>query len=166
MSDFNVEVGLKMFNARKNLKMSRADLGKKVNLHETTIKRYEDGNIKSLDIEKLKEFANALDISPAYLMGWESKEPNEIQQTENLISVKERKLLNSFNKLNDLGKGEAIKRVNELTYINKYTEIKSEQKEDLSYLAPIAAHDDNLSDEEKTRMDEIIVRKLKELGKL
>lgn len=71
MKDFNIDVGQKIFNARKSLNMSRAELGKKVNLHESTVKRYEDGHINSLDIAKLKEFANALNISPAYLMGWE-----------------------------------------------------------------------------------------------
>lgn len=67
---FNVQVGLRIFEARKNKKMTRAELGKMVNLHESTVKRYEDGQIKSLDIDKLKDFANALDIDPAYLIGW------------------------------------------------------------------------------------------------
>ena len=60
--DFNKEVGLKIFNARKNKKLSRAALGEVINLHESTIKRYEDGQIKTLDIEKMKEFAKVLDI--------------------------------------------------------------------------------------------------------
>ena len=74
MSKFNIDVGQKIFNARKSLNMSRAELGKKVGLHESTVKRYEDGHINSLDIAKLKEFANALNISPAYLLGWEIDE--------------------------------------------------------------------------------------------
>jgi transcriptional regulator with XRE-family HTH domain len=74
MSKFNIDVGQKIFNARKSLNMSRAELGKKVGLHESTVKRYEDGHINSLDIAKLKEFASALNISPAYLMGWEIDE--------------------------------------------------------------------------------------------
>ena len=76
MSKFNIDVGQKIFNARKSLNMSRAELGKKVGLHESTVKRYEDGHINSLDIAKLKEFANALNISPAYLMGWEINDQN------------------------------------------------------------------------------------------
>jgi len=69
----NKAIGLKIFNARKNLSMSRAELGKLVNLHESTVKRYEDGQIKSLDIDKLKEFARALNISPIDLLGWNGK---------------------------------------------------------------------------------------------
>lgn len=89
MSVFNVDVGLKIFNARKELKMSRCELGKKINLHESTIKRYEDGHIKSLDIEKLKEFANALDISPEYLMGLEDNK-NESSSNFNLDVITEK----------------------------------------------------------------------------
>lgn len=89
MSVFNVDVGLKIFNARKELKMSRSELGKKITLHESTIKRYEDGHIKSLDIEKLKEFANALDISPEYLMGLEHNK-NERNLNSNLDFITEK----------------------------------------------------------------------------
>jgi len=89
---FNIDVGLKIFNARKSLKMSRSELGKKINLHESTIKRYEDGHIKSLDIEKLKEFANALDISPEYLMGLENdKTVNSLNYNPNVITEKDEK---------------------------------------------------------------------------
>lgn len=150
MTDFNTDVGLKIFNARKNLKMSRADLGKKVNLHESTIKRYEDGHIKSLDIEKLKEFANALDISPVYLMGWEDVNNKNVNiKNKDTISIKERKLLNSFNNLNETGKDEAIKRVSELTLIPSY--IKEQSASDIK---TIAAHNDHLT--EHGEMDKIM----------
>lgn len=150
MTDFNTDVGLKIFNARKNLKMSRADLGKKVNLHESTIKRYEDGHIKSLDIEKLKEFANALDISPVYLMGWEDVNNKNVNiKNKDNISIKERKLLNNFNNLNETGKNEAIKRVSELTLIPSY--IKEQPASDIK---TIAAHNDHLT--EHGEMDKIM----------
>lgn len=67
---FNIQVGQRIFETRKSKKMTRAELGEKVKLHESTVKRYEDGQIKSLDIDKLKEFASALDVDPAYLIGW------------------------------------------------------------------------------------------------
>lgn len=95
-NEFNKEVGHKIFEARKSLKMSRAELGKKVNLHESTIKRYEDGDIKSLDIEKLKEFASALYIEPSYLMGWEEKSEtpklDEYQEKNKILFSKYEKL--------------------------------------------------------------------------
>src|SRR5699024_746275 len=47
------------------------ELGKLVNLHESTVKRYEDGEIKALDIAKIKEFARVLRVSPIFLLGWD-----------------------------------------------------------------------------------------------
>lgn len=77
MNSYNKELGLRIYDARKTLGLTMKELGKKVNLHESTIKRYEDGGIKTLDIEKIKEFAKVLRISPIYLMGWdESTEYN------------------------------------------------------------------------------------------
>ncbi len=74
---FNKAIGIKIRKARKNIGLSMAELGKLVNLHESTVQRYEDGEIKSLDVEKLTEFANALRVSSAYLMGWDKDNPIE-----------------------------------------------------------------------------------------
>lgn len=68
--EYNKQVGLRLFKRRKELSLTRAELGKKLLLHESTIKRYEDGEIKSLDIDKIKDFAKALKTTPEYLMGW------------------------------------------------------------------------------------------------
>lgn len=54
--------GKLIFQARKNKKMSRTSLGEKVKLHETTIKKYEDGKIKNAKISVIKAFSEALDI--------------------------------------------------------------------------------------------------------
>lgn len=73
--DFNIEVGKRLFSSRKAKSMTRAELGKILKLHESTIKRYEDGEIKSLSIDKLKEFAHALGVDPGYIMGWIDSTP-------------------------------------------------------------------------------------------
>ena len=75
--EYNIQVGLRLFNRRKELSLTRAELGKRLSLHESTIKRYEDGEIKSLDIDKIKEFAKALGTTPAYLMGWDNEQPTK-----------------------------------------------------------------------------------------
>ena len=50
--------------------MSRAELGKLVDLHETTVKRYEDGDIKSPNTEKLAAFAEVLNLDYQELADW------------------------------------------------------------------------------------------------
>ena len=74
MEGFNAEVGERIRKARKNKKLSMKKLGEMLNLHESTISRYEKGEIQALDIDKLKEFADVLNVSPMYLMGYETQE--------------------------------------------------------------------------------------------
>ena len=93
---------------------------------------------------------------------------NEFAENHNK-NFYENKLLNSFNKLNDEGKNEAIKRVDELTELSKYkkennnkiVELPAKKKEiweeeGKEHLMPIACHDDNLTEEEKNTMNDII----------
>lgn len=131
-------------NRRSELNMSYQELATKTNITKSTLQRYETGSIKNMPLDKLELVANALDISPAYLMGWE-----DIEEKENTISIKDRKLLSNFNKLNETGKDEAIKRVSELTLIPSYTE----EPEDMS-IKTIAAHNDHLT--EHGEMDKIM----------
>lgn len=70
-NEFNKTIGKKISDARTDLKMSRAVLGEKVNLSENTIKHYEEGHVKNLDVEKLKELASVLMVPAPCLMGWE-----------------------------------------------------------------------------------------------
>lgn len=69
-TDYNKSVGRRLYEARKAKGYSRAKVGELVGLHETTVKRYEDGDIKSLDIERLKAFAEVLGTSATDLLGW------------------------------------------------------------------------------------------------
>ncbi|MFR2526363.1 MAG: helix-turn-helix domain-containing protein [Clostridium paraputrificum] len=85
-----------------------------------------------------------------------------------IIATKEDELLDNFKKLNSAGKDEAIKRIKELTFINDYTmddtivvDLPAKKKEmweeeGKEHLMPIACHDDNLTEEEKNTMNDII----------
>lgn len=154
-NDFNISVGKKLFAARKNLKMTRAELGKMVDLHESTIKRYEDGQIKTLDIDKLKDFANALQINAAYLIGW----------ADEVYSSKEKNLLTRFNTLNASGQDKAIDYVSDLADNPKYQKEDAVQETSAPYIPEVlAAHHPTgkLDDEDR----EIIDGAIQFVGKL
>lgn len=70
---------LKIKRMEKN--MTLEELGKKTNVSRATIQRYESGVISNIPSDKIELLADALEVSPAYLMGWEDeKEPEyEIQ---------------------------------------------------------------------------------------
>lgn len=75
---------------RTDLDMSYQELANKTGLSKSTLQRYETGSIKNMPIDKLEVIANALDISPAYIMGWEEEKketkssynPNELTKKD------------------------------------------------------------------------------------
>lgn len=67
-------VGQRIFEARKRRKISRKEIADFLQVHETTIKRYEDGNTKKLPTDRLEKIAKYLNTSIEYLMGWEEEQ--------------------------------------------------------------------------------------------
>ena len=108
-----------------------------VSLAKSTISKWENGKAEpSLSYARIltKYFNVTLD----YLLGLEKEESYSFNKT-NKLSKYEELLLFNFNKLNDLGKVEANKRISELTEIPKYVNINEIKNK--SHLMPIAAHD-------------------------
>lgn len=68
-----MDVGKRIRERRKELNLSVDELAKKLNKNRTTVYRYEKGDIENLPIDILGPLAKALNTTPAYLMGWESK---------------------------------------------------------------------------------------------
>lgn len=67
-----------MKNRRIELDMSYQTLADKVGISKSTLQRYETGNIKNMPIDKLEEVADALMVSPSYLMGWDEPKPSTL----------------------------------------------------------------------------------------
>lgn len=57
---------------RKKENMTMDDLAAKVGVSTPTIQRYESGEIKNIRRDKIKLLADALNVTPGYLMGWPS----------------------------------------------------------------------------------------------
>lgn len=70
MTDYNKEFGKRIQQRRKELELTTKELGLLVDLHESTVGRYEDGKIKQLDITKAREFAQALKMDLVMLLDW------------------------------------------------------------------------------------------------
>lgn len=56
--------------ARKKCGYSYQQLADKTGLSKSTLQRYESGAIRSLPLEKAEQLAQALNITPAELLGW------------------------------------------------------------------------------------------------
>ena len=68
-----MNVGERIKQRRKELKMSADALSERVGVSRSTIFRYEKGDIEKVGPEVLKKIADTLNISPAELMGWEEQ---------------------------------------------------------------------------------------------
>lgn len=69
----------RMKQSREKRGMTLAELGKKIGKTEATVQRYESGNIKNLKNDTIENIANALNVNPAYLMGWIDEDDYEVQ---------------------------------------------------------------------------------------
>jgi len=101
-----------MINQRRTeLNMTMEELAKLIGVSTPTIQRYESGEIKNVRRDKIKLLSDALQCSPAYLMGWEEK-----PQVQNFISKEEQEHLHKYRSIDGRGK-HTVDTVLEMEYI-------------------------------------------------
>lgn len=170
---------------REELNLTYEQLGNMIGVGKSTVRKWETGMIENMRRDNIVALAKALSISPAIIMGWGNDDAEEKANIK--LSKEETTLLENFNKLNDLGKNEANKRVAELSYMPMYCDneisatkdnvielntSKENKQDNKEVFVPyksldeagktIAAHDDDLTDEEKAVMDQIILNDINE----
>lgn len=69
----------RMKQSREKQGMTLAELGRKIGKTEATVQRYESGNIKNLKNDTIESIATALNVNPAYLMGWVEENDDKVQ---------------------------------------------------------------------------------------
>ena len=67
-------MGLRIKEKRIALEMTLAELGIKVGVGASTIRKWETGFIKDMRSDKVQKVAEALGVTPAYLMGWDDSQ--------------------------------------------------------------------------------------------
>ena len=150
-----MNIGQRIKKIRKEKGLSVDYIADKLGKNRATIYRYESNEIENLPYPILVPLAKILGTTPMYLMGIDEN----IEEIK--VTIEEKQLLDNYNKLNDLGKREANKRVSELTEISKYTLDTKTYEEPIT----MAAHDDNLTDDEKNEMNRRIEEFEKNLNK-
>ena len=153
-------LGERIKKARLKKDISQTDLANMVQITKQTLYKYENNIITNIPSDKLEKIAKKLDVSPAYLMGWENAKVTE--DIENGITIidpiyqkDEKQLLREFKKLNDIGRQKAIERVSELVEIPRYIKAVDtlDDADFPEHLMPIAAHANDSYTEEELQHD-------------
>lgn len=72
-----MDIGDKIKALRLEKGLTLEQLGDKVGVGKSTVRKWEDGLIQNMRRDKIAKLASALDTTPAYLMGWEEMSPDK-----------------------------------------------------------------------------------------
>ena len=77
-------VGERIRELRERLGINQVDFADKIGVSKQTLYKYENNLITNIPSDKIEAAAKLGNISPSYLMGWEST--NDIRYTEDKLS--------------------------------------------------------------------------------
>lgn len=83
-----MSIGQRIRAKRKEMGMSVDELAARLGKDRSTVYRYEKGDIENLPLDVLEPIANALNTTPAALMGWVTEESG--QRTTELAQLYKR----------------------------------------------------------------------------
>jgi transcriptional regulator with XRE-family HTH domain len=81
-------VGQRIKKRRKEIGMSADKLGEIIGKNRATVFRYEKGDIENMPLDILEAIADALLITPQYLMGWEDEEKTATKNDSGMSEAK------------------------------------------------------------------------------
>lgn len=108
----NIEMGNRIKHARILRGATLDEIARKVGVAKSTIQRYESGKIEKIKLPVVESIALALNVNPAWLIG---KSKDMERPSQNVPRI-----MKYYAMLNDVGKHEATKRVEELTNLPQY----------------------------------------------
>lgn len=73
VTDFLIRSNARMKNLRSEYGYSYKKLAELTGISSSTLQRYENNPFASIPLSKIKSIAKAYNVSPGYLMGWESR---------------------------------------------------------------------------------------------
>lgn len=115
-----MNVGEQIKKYRLDAKISQKQLGAKLGVSQQQIAQYENGT-RQPKLETIAKIANALDTDIVRFLDPDALHP--IDFTTAIFDyehIRYHEIKELYNRLNDIGKKEAIKRLEELTQIIKY----------------------------------------------
>lgn len=114
------------------------EVAEQLGVKEATMQRYESGSIKNIKYETITKLSEIFDCSPVYLMGWSNDKENGLDFK---LSNHERRVITAYHQ-------QPAAR----PFVDKLLGITEEH----SHLMPVAAHNDDASEDQLRLMQEDI----------
>ena len=73
-----VSPGTKIKELRQLHGLSQEELGRRVGVQRAAINKYEKGTVTNIPIETIEKIANIFEVSPTYLVGWDTTPTNPL----------------------------------------------------------------------------------------
>lgn len=78
-----MDIRKKLKDRRKEIGLTMLEVAQKVGVSEATISRWESGDIANMRRDKIVLLANALQVSPSFIMGWENENKSDEEISNN-----------------------------------------------------------------------------------
>ena len=119
-------VGMRIKQARINLGLTQDELAKRMGKSKSLICKVENG-LDNLTSDKVMDYANALETTPSYLMGWEDEEPESVVHVTLpfVTTIEEQEMIEQFRCLD-----KEIQKVIRSSIQSAYDDYIEEKKED------------------------------------
>ena len=189
-SDKMDEIMKRIKKRRLELNLSYQDLADRTGFGKSTLQRYETGSIRTMPIDRFEKLAEALEIEPYKLMGWDVHDilsyDSKHEDDADIID-----LYRNYNKMDERGQNKLLEYSFDLISTGKYSKNNPDESEinntsdftkhvaansvntdecspsnNISSLSEkfttIAAHDDELNESEIREMDNVFFNKLLE----
>lgn len=86
MSKFSLEFSKRLRQLRKEAGFTQKEFGEKLGLSESSVNKYEKGNIKDVGIDMAHKMATVLNTTPQVLMGWNTNEEDNQEEIETIAA--------------------------------------------------------------------------------
>lgn len=94
-------VGERIKFLREKLNISQVDFADKINVSKQTLYKYENNIITNIPSDKIEAIADISNVSPAYIMGWDTAElPSNIEKKT--TTVEKWDILNNDKRLQEI----------------------------------------------------------------
>lgn len=139
-------VGERIKAVREGLGMSQVDFADKINVSKQTLYKYENNIITNIPSDKIEAAANIGNVTPAYLMGWETQRKTIKNYDVQCTSEDETHLILDYRSLSKYNKIKASKYVHTLAEANRLeTELlAAHERTDIKFTEQDQEHDLNI----------------------